>query len=121
MLPAATIALPLRVGPDGRLARGDPAGELVRLFRVMVATSTRAWPHAPWFGLAEVFAGANIQLEDQQGLADALNRALAGLGVGWARVAYVRTVPGAAYGQRTFRIALEAEGRPVVHADLDRE
>lgn len=117
MLPATTIAIPLRVGPDGRLARGDPAGELVRLFRVMAATSTRGWPHAPWFGLAEAFAAANVELEDQQGLADALNRALAGLGVAWARVAYVSSVP-AGYGERTFRIALELEGGEVRHTEL---
>ena len=114
------IALPLRVGNDGRLARGEPVGELVRLFRVMVATSARAWPHAPWFGLAEVFAAANVELEDQQGLADALNQALRALGVEWARVAYVHTVPGADYGERNFQIALETEGRSVVHASLER-
>lgn len=112
------LALPLRVGPDGRLARGTPAEQLVRLMRVMAATSPRAWPHAPWFGLADAFAAANVELQDQQGLADALNRALAGLGVGWARVAYVHTMPGAAYGERAFRIALEAEGSPVTHADV---
>ncbi|HEY0779399.1 MAG TPA: hypothetical protein VGD56_15640, partial [Gemmatirosa sp.] len=104
--PASMLALPLRVGADGRLARGAPVDELVRLFRVMAATSARAWPHAPWFGLAEVFAAANVELQDQQGLADALNRALAGLGVGWAHVAHVQSVPGG-YGERAFRIALE--------------
>ena len=119
MLPPAVIALPLRVGNDGRLARGEPVGELVRLFRAMAATRPSAFPHAPWFGLADEFAGANVELEDQQGIADALNRALAGLGVEWARVAYVRSVP-ADYGERTFRIALELEGGAVQHADLAR-
>ena len=117
MLPPATLALPFRVGADGRLARGAPADELARLFRVMVATSERAWPHAPWFGLAEVVAAANPQLEDQQGIADALNRALQGLGVRWARVAYVRSVP-AEYGERSFTVALELEGGTVTHAEL---
>jgi hypothetical protein len=116
--PPAVLALPFRVERDGRLARSAPAEALVRLFRAMAATSARAWPHAPWFGLEEAFAAANPQLEDQQGLADALNRALAGLGVRWARVASVRTVPGAAYGERAFRVALEVEGAPVTHADL---
>ena len=115
--PPTLVAIPLRVGADGRLVRGDPVDQLVRLFRVMAATSARGWSHAPWFGLAEVFAGANVELEDQQGLADALNRALAGLGVGWARVAYVHTVP-AGYGERTFRIALEIGGGAVVHSDV---
>lgn len=92
--------------------------EIVRLFRVMAATSCRAWAHAPWFGLAEEFTAANVELQDQQGLADALNRALAGLGVGWARVAYVHSVP-AGYGERSFQIALEIDGEQTVrHADL---
>ena len=117
MLPPATLALPLRVGPDGRLARGAPADELARLFRVMVATSARAWPPAPGFGLAEVVAAAHPPLEDQQGIADALNAALRGLGVRWARVAYVHTVP-AEYGERSFRVALELEGGGVAHAEL---
>ncbi len=118
MLPPETIAIPLRVGADGRLARGEPVAELVRLFRAMAATRPNAFPHAPWFGLADEFAGANIELHDQQGIADALNRALAGLGVGWARVAYVHSVP-AGYGERAFRIALEIDGDDVVrHADL---
>lgn len=118
MLPPSVIALPLRVGQDGRLARGEPVAELVRLFRVMAATRPNAFPHAPWFGLADEFAGANVELQDQQGLADALNRGLQGLGVGWARVAYVHSVP-AGYGERSFRIALEVDGEESVrHADL---
>lgn len=117
MLPASVIALPFRVGPDGRLARGEPAEEVVRLFRVMAATQRSAWAHAPWFGLQEAFAGANVQLEDQQGIADALNEALAGLGVRWARVAYVHSVP-AEYGERSFHIALELEDGRVAHVDL---
>jgi hypothetical protein len=117
VLPAAVLSLPLRVDRDGRLARGAPADELARLFRVMAATQASAWPHAPWFGLAEVFAAANVQLEDQQGIADALNRALAGLGVRWATVAYVHTVP-AGYGERAFRVALQLEGGGVSHSDL---
>lgn len=108
MLPASLVALPLRVGPDGRLARR---------FRVMVATSARAWPHAPWFDPTEVVAEANPQLEDWQGVADARNRALDGLGVQWATVPYVRSVP-APYGERTFRVALALEGGRVPHAAL---
>jgi hypothetical protein len=116
--PPAVVSLPLRVGPDGRLERASPAEALMRLFRAMAATSEHAWPHAPWFGLAEVFAAANPQLHDQQGIADALNRGLAGLGVRWARVAYVHAGPGAAYGERDFRIALELAGGQVVHDGL---
>lgn len=115
--PPAVVSLPLRVGPDGRLERAAPAEALMRLFRAMAATSTNAWPHAPWFGLAEVFAAANPQLHDQQGIADALNQGLAGLGVGWARVVYVHSVA-APYGERGFQIALELAGGQVVHEAL---
>lgn len=116
--PPAVVALPLRVGPDGRFARSEPREALTRLVRVMAATPARAWPHAPWFGLQEVFAAAPVHLTEQEGLADALNVAFAGLGVRWARVAYVHTLRADAYGERTFRIGLEVEGGRVVHEEL---
>lgn len=116
--PPAVLSLPLRVAADGRLERTTPGDALMRLFRAMAATRARAWPHAPWFGLADVFAAANVQLHDQQGIADALNRALAELGVTWARVAYVHSVPADAYGERTFRVALELADGQVVHDAL---
>ena len=111
------IGLPLRVERDGRLGRSDPYEALVRLFRAMAATSRAAWPHAPWFGLAEALAETNVQLEDHPALADALNAALAGLGVTWARVDRVHTAP-AAHGERAFHLVLvNAEGR-AAHAAL---
>lgn len=116
--PSAVVSIPLRVGPDGRLERAAPAEALMRLFRAMAATSPLAWPHAPWFGLADVFAGANVQLQDQQAVADALNLALRELGVRWARVASVQSAPGAAYGERAFVLALELAGGQVVHHGL---
>lgn len=114
-VPSSVVALPLRVAADGRLERASPAESLMRLFRAMAATRPAAWPHAPWFGLADVFAAANPQLHDQQGIADALNQALDGLGVGWARVAHVHAGPGAEYGAKDFVIALELAGGQVVH------
>jgi hypothetical protein len=111
------IGLPLRVGRDGQLARSTPHDALVRLFGAMAATSRTAWPHAPWFGLAEVLAEANVQLEDHPALADALNAALAGLGVTWTRVERVHTAP-AAHGQRAFHIVLVSAEGQAVHAEL---
>ena len=117
--PPALIALPLRVGPDGRLARADPWDALMRLVRAMAATSQSAWPHAPWFGLEETFAAANRQLEEHPEIADALNRALAGLGVRWTRVETVRCLPTApGSGERGFRVVLVDGGGRAVHADL---
>ncbi|MCA9739743.1 MAG: hypothetical protein R3E98_02410 [Gemmatimonadota bacterium] len=84
------LAFPLRVGPDGRLARTDRVDALLGLVRVMAATSARVWTHAPWFGLHETFGEANPALEDHPRLADALNRALEELKIGWARVDSVR-------------------------------
>ena len=111
-----TLSLPLRVMPDGQLDRAEsPVDSLVQLFRVMAATPAGSWPHARWFGLQEVFAKANPLLLDQQPIADALNRALAGLEVRWARVHSVTTardrVQEHGTGERHFRIALLVDGR----------
>lgn len=111
-----TLSLPLRVMPDGQLARAeDPVESLVQLFRVMAATPAGSWPHARWFGLQEVFAKANPLLLDQQPIADALNKALAGLEVRWARVHSVTTARDDraldhGTGERHFRIALLVDG-----------
>ncbi len=112
------LTLPLRVDADGQLARTDARDALLRLFRALAATPAGSWPHAPWFGLQQLLAGANMHLEDQQPVADALNRALTELGVPWARVLAVSTAPQAAYGVRGFRIALAIEGWQTVHEEL---
>lgn len=112
-----TLSLPLRVEADGQLAREeDPVDSLLRLFRVMAATPAGSWPHARWFGLQEVFAKANPLLLDQQHIADALNRALAGLDVHWVRVHFVNTAQAERpqeqmTGERHFHIALVVDGR----------
>jgi hypothetical protein len=109
------LALPLRITPDGQFARDDPAEALLRLIQAMVATGTGHWPHAPWFGLHERFLGVNADIEDHVALADALNEALDHLDVTWARVHRVRSVRGAAYGERRFDVTLHVgdEHRPV--------
>ncbi len=101
-----TLALPFRITPDGQLARSDGASAVLRLIQAMVATTAPSWPHARWFGLHERFLGVNADVEDQAGLADALNDALRRLGVDWAHVQHVRSVRGAAFGERGFDISL---------------
>jgi len=110
-----TLALPLRITPDGRLAREDGASAVLRLVQAMVATSAGSWPHARWFGLHERFLAINADVEDQAGLADALNDALTRLGVSWARVLQVRSVRGAEVGERAFHVILQVadEDHPV--------
>ena len=106
-----TIGLPLRVTPDGQLERSDGAAAILRLIQAMVATTATSCPHARWFGLHERFLAINADVEDQAGLADALNEALVQLGVTWARVQHVRSVRGgAAYGERRFDISLLVGG-----------
>lgn len=100
-----TLALPLRVTPDGQLARAEGADSLLRLIQAMVATTRGNWPHAPWFGLHERFLAVNADVEDHAVLADALNEALKHLGVHWATVQGVRSVR-AAYGERRFNVTL---------------
>ena len=107
-----TLAFPLTIGPDGRLARTDRVSSLVAVLGAMAASPASSWAHAPWFGLQEVFAGANVALEQQPALADALNRGLDGLGIGWARVEAVTVPRGHAPGERRFELTLKlADGR----------
>src|SRR3712207_7983811 len=70
------------------LARGDALEALHRLFGVMVATSGAAWSHAPWFGLQELFGGADVAREDHQQLADALDRKSTRLNSSHANISY---------------------------------
>ena len=107
MAEVRTLALPLRITPDGQLERADGAEALLRLIQAMVATTAGSWPHAPWFGLHEPFLAINPDVEDQASLADAVNDALGRLGVTWARVQHVRSLRGgAAWGERRFDVSL---------------
>jgi hypothetical protein len=112
------IGLPLRVDRNGQLGRADAVDTLLQLVRAMAGTTADVWPHAPWFGLYEHFAGANLGLEDQQGLADALNLAFAKLGVDWARVHTVKTASRRALGERRFDITILVEGEEPVHGQV---
>ena len=107
MADVRTLALPLRITPEGQFARTDGADALLRLIQAMVATTAGSWPHAPWFGLHERVLSLNPDVEDQASLADAMNDALRRLGVDWARVQHVRSVRGAAgWGERRFDVSL---------------
>ena len=107
-----TIGLPLRIGADGQLDRVPALEALVSLFRTMATSAAGGWPHAPWFGLAELFAEANLAREDQHQIADALATALRELGVDWVRVESVRSAGNRRPGERRFDITLiSADGR----------
>ena len=117
-----TLALPLRVTRDGQLDRGDATDQIVRLIQAMVATTAGTWPHAPWFGLHEQFLEANMRLQEQPTLVDALNAALANLGAGWAQVRHVRSAATPGTGDRRFDITLLVQdddgGERVVHGTI---
>jgi|GEM_PF-5938326 len=80
------LAWPLRVGDKGRLARADDPWEpLLKIIRAMAAAEP-ADGFARWFGREEVFREVKRNVQDQPGIAGALNEALQQLGIGWARV-----------------------------------
>jgi hypothetical protein len=103
-----TLALPLRVNPDGTLQRADAADALLVMIRAMVAASPAS---GTCFGVHEAFLRANPALQDQQRLADALNEALAELGIDWARVQGVHTERAGQPWERRFGITLRIDGR----------
>jgi len=106
------ISLPLRITPEGQLERTDPVTSLLGMVQAMAATSKQAWPHAPWFGLQELFADASPDVQDHPRIVAALNASFAGLGVDWARVSAVRRPKRQNPGERTFDITLLIDGKP---------
>ena len=106
------LSLPLRITPEGQLERTDPVTSLLGVVQAMAATSRQAWPHAPWFGLQELFAEASAEVQDHPRLVTALNAAFAGLGVDWARVSSVRRPHSRVQGERNFDITLLVDGKP---------
>ena len=106
------LSLPLRITPEGQLERTDPVSSLLEMVRAMAATSKQAWPHAPWFGLQELFADASPDVQEHPRLVLALNAAFAGLGVDWARVSSVRKPQTRVHGERNFDITLLINGKP---------
>jgi hypothetical protein len=107
------LALPIRVGPDGRLGRGEGDEVLVEFIGVLAATTAGTWPHAPWLGLHELFARANLGLREQPAIADAIDLAFRQLGVSDVVVQSVRTAPQRDLGERRFEVTLLRSGRPV--------
>jgi hypothetical protein len=111
--------LPLQITPAGQFARAEGSDALIALIRAMITTTRNSWPHAPWFGLHERFLAINPDVEDQAGIADALNAAFAELGVHWARVHQFRSVRGGAYGERRFAVTLQVgDDARIVSAEI---
>ena len=106
------LSLPLRITPEGQLERTDPVTSLLGMVQAMAATSKQAWPHAPWFGLQELFAEASLDVQDHPRIVAALNASFAGLGIGWARVSSVRKPASRVHGERNFDITLLIDGKP---------
>jgi hypothetical protein len=106
------LSLPLRITPEGQLERTDPVSSLLGMIQAMAATSRSAWPHAPWFGLQELFAEASTEVQEHPRIVAALNASFAGLGIQWARVSAVRRPPSRMPGERNFDITLLVDGKP---------
>ncbi|MGE0442938.1 MAG: hypothetical protein AB7L66_17615 [Gemmatimonadales bacterium] len=99
-------ALPVRIGPDGKLLQEDAFDAVLRIIAVMAGTTPTTWPHAPWFGLLEAFGEASRrERQDHENLRDAINLALRELGVADIRVQSVTTgsMDG---GRRPFQLTL---------------
>jgi hypothetical protein len=109
---ARMLSLPLRITPEGQLERTDPVSSLLAMIQAMAATSRSAWPHAPWFGLQELFAEASTEVQEHPRIVAALNASFAGLGIQWARVSAVRRPPSRTPGERNFDITLLVDGKP---------
>ena len=109
-----SVALPIRITREGQLDRGEDTDQVLRLIQAMAATTSTQWPHAPWFGLYAQFTGANMALQEQPLLCDAINTALTNLGVDWARVRRVGTPGGRSeHGDRSFDITLVVDDQTV--------
>jgi hypothetical protein len=114
-----TLALPLQIGKDGLFVRTDRVSSLLAVIRAMAASPASSWRHAPWFGLQEVFAAASADRGEQQpAVEDALNRALVGLGIHWARVEAVTLPREQAPGERSFSITLDCGEGGAVHREV---
>jgi hypothetical protein len=117
-----TLALPLRVGENGRLERTDAVSALLSVIGAMAAAPASSWAHAPWFGLQEAFAKPSLQRADQHDIQTRLNHALAELGVTWATVASVNLSAEERRPERSarrFDITLELAEGNVVHRSLN--
>jgi len=110
-----STAFPIRVAPDGTLVQGELFDGVLAIIRVMAGTSTKGWPHAPWFGLYESFIeAANRDRQDHEGLKDAVNNALKRLGISEYAVQALATGGFAPDGRRVFRLTMVGpDGRSI--------
>lgn len=108
-----SLAIPLALAPDGQLNRADPADTVARLIGVMAATSQNFWPHAPWFGLLELFESARADVQEHPRIADAINVALRQLGTDELSVVTVSNARGT-FGERRFDLIMTDAGNATV-------
>ena len=105
-----SIALPLRVTPDGKLVEQDSFEAVLGLIKVMAGTTSTTWPHVRWFGLYEAFSeAATREKQDHEGLKDSLNTALREVGVTAYVVQAVTTDVIDGTGRRGFRMTITDE------------
>lgn len=100
-----SLGVPLALAPDGQLHRAEQADAVAQLIGVMATTSQRFWPHAPWFGLLELFESVRPDVQEHPRVADAINVALRELGTDGLSVMTVRTAP-AEFGERRFDLIM---------------
>jgi hypothetical protein len=106
---AESLALPLLIQPDGLLRRQDRADAVAKLIGVMSSTQRSFWPHAPWFGMLELFLEAKTDVSELPRITEAINVALRELGAEGVTVLSVRNAPGQ-YGDRRFEISISEDG-----------
>lgn len=109
---ADSLALPLVVDANGQFRRESQADSIVSLVGVMANTHSGFWPHAPWFGLLELFEESQMQVQELPRIGDAISNALVQLGVEGLSVT-VHNATGE-YGSRAFKITIREDGRPPV-------
>lgn len=102
------LAFPFVISADGSCARTDLGDSVARLIGVMAATEAEFWPHAPWFGLRQVFESVQHGVRDVPAADDAITEALKQLGVTGVTVR-VEQVEGV-YGTREFAIHVREDG-----------
>lgn len=115
-------ALPFRVTPEGKLEQQDGFDAVLELIRAMAGTTAATWPHAPWFGLLELFdEAARRDRQDQESLKDVINVALKQLGVVEWKVQAVVTGRVDGGGKRRFKLTLEDAAGQALFGEIDAQ
>lgn len=105
-----STALPVRVTPEGKLEQQETLDATLELVRAMAATTATTWPHAPWFGLLELFEEASKrEKQEHEALKDALNTAFDELGAEY-RVQSVVSGTRGGDGRRGFQLTFVDRG-----------